>query len=82
MVEHAESVVSQKLREKLLSFRRTVHVDRMLNGEQKGLLKLPDVAQYLFVHTFVVLLATDDLFSPVLASQELRCHTFVSHLQL
>ena len=81
MVEHAESVVSKKLCEKL-SFWRTVHIDRMLNGEQKEWLKLPDVAQYLFIRTFVELLATDALFSPVLASQELRCHAFVLHLQL
>ena len=81
-MEHAESVVSLKLCEKLSSFLMTVHVDRMLNGEQKELLKLSDVAQHLFVHTFIELVTTDGLFSPVLASRELRCHIFVLHLQL
>ena len=79
MMKHAESVAPQILCEKSQPFLTNVLVDRMMNVDQKVLLKLPGVARHFFAHTFLELLATDAPFSPVLASQELHCHTFVSH---
>ena len=79
MMEHAELVVLQKSYEKVSAF---LKLDgRVLNGEQKEQLKLPDIAEDQFVHNiiFIELPPTDVPFSPVSISQELHCHTFVSH---
>ncbi len=79
-MEHAELVVLQKLCEKVSAFLKPD--GRVLNGERKVQLKLPGVVEHWFSHTFVELPVTDAPFSPVLISQELYFHTFVSHQQL